>query len=165
MSFTAFTMLLSSCLHECLVSGGYSLQPVDPVQFTNPVASSQSHPFPGDLRCLPLLTWNNSSIIQHFSESDLHVVAPWLWIHSHQIWKRKGFASPRILAEGWMLYRRTRKRESSFHKGLHVADMGEQGWTGLAVPGSRRHYCSGSWAELWVSQSPPIMDVCLCVWL
>lgn len=78
MSLTPFSTSPSSSLHECLVSAGCNLQ-----QFTKQVASSRSHPFPGDLQCLPLSTWNNSSIIQHFSKSDLRVVAPWPWVHSH----------------------------------------------------------------------------------
>lgn len=164
MSFSAFTMLLLSSLHECLVSGGYNLQPVDPMQFRNLVASSQSRPFPGDLQCLPLSTWNNSSIVHHFSTSDLRVVAPQLWIRSHQIWKRRSFASPCILAKGWLLCRRTRKRES-FPQRASRCRHGEQRWAGPAVPGSKRHYCSGRRAVLWASHSPPTLFLCRCVWL
>lgn len=64
------------------------------------------------------------------------MVAPWLWIRSHQIWKRKGFASPHILAEGWMLCRRTRKKRVPSTKGFMLQtwkSRGGQGWLYQAV--------------------------------
>lgn len=110
------------------------LQPVDPIQFTNPVASCQSQSFPDDLQCLPLLTCNNSSIIQHFNNSDLCVITPQAVdpfpSDLENMW---GFTSPHILAEGWLLYQRTRRRESLSQR-ASCAHTEEQQWAGLAVP-------------------------------
>lgn len=152
MSFTAFTMFLSRSLHDCLVSGGYNLQPVDLMQFTNPTASSQSHPFPGDLQCLPLLTWNNSSIIQHFSESDV-LVAPWLWICSYQRWKWKGFAPLYILVKGCLLCRRTRERESLPQRASHCR-------AGRAAMG--RAGCTRQW-EAWQLRKESSAPLCMTI--